>query len=777
MNKLAKEIAQDSIVLLQNIGQLLPVQAGSNVSFFGRAQVCPYYSGNGSGAAHGGQSLVSPLDAACSNFSLIPCAELVAFYKESAEKESASKPPMDFSAFKEMVNSGLMYEIFGKYTPPEEEYTVPSELYQIARNHSDTAVLFIGRNSGGEECDRHLENDYYLIPSEKNLIEQVCTTFEKVIVVLNLNGIIDLEWTQKYPSIKSILFMGIPGEAGGEAVIDIITGKTTPSGKLSFTIARKYEDYASADHFSFDKENDRILTYGDYGLEASESKNSDGTEFAKKPVTVYQEGVFNGYRWFDAHNIRPLFPFGHGLSYTSFHLEQGKPSDPELRRSDFCVKVSNTGARSGKCTVLVYASPADAEERSDPRKVLVGFGKTRELQPCESDIIGISIDKKDMSVYHEDSSTFELEADDYNFLVGDDSRHLVEWRTLMYKDGVILEQCQDDDAAIEEPDECYVPERIRTTVTGLSDEQLAALCVGWGPGIPFAALSDTEYPDTIDGADGKPLTINSHPVGVRGYVSPAIPEKAIYSQLYQDGPAGVGKTVWPTETITACSFNKELLTRFGQAVAEECEELQVNVWLAPALNLHRNPLCGRNFEYYSEDPVLAGDLAVALADGVQKSGKVIVCPKHFVANEQETYRRGSVRKNYDAVDSIISERALREVYLRPFEKLVRSGHVHCIMSSFNKINGTFAGGNSWLLTQILRNEWGFKGIVVTDWGDMDIVVDGADGVAAGNDIIMPGGVPVIQQILTGLKEGRVSRKHLEQAVCRLLYTVELTRSE
>ncbi|MCQ2982593.1 MAG: glycoside hydrolase family 3 C-terminal domain-containing protein [Treponemataceae bacterium] len=773
MNTVAKEIALDSIVLLQNIGQLLPLPAGCSVSIFGRAQVVPYYSGNGSGAARGGEPPVTPLDAACRTRGLSVCNELAAFYRDAAEKEAASKPPMDFSAFKEMVNSGLMYEIFGKYTPPEVEYTVPAELYRKAREHSDTAILFIGRNSGGEECDRHLEDDYYLIPSEKALIEQVCTTFEKVIIVLNLNGTIDLEWTEKYPSIRSILFMGLPGEGGGEAVIDLITGAVSPSGKLSFTIARKYEEYASAKHFSFDKENDRILTYADYGLEEPPAAG----DFARRPVTVYQEGVFNGYRWFDAHSIKPLFPFGHGLSYTTFHLEQGKPSDPALRHADFCVKVSNTGARSGKCTVLVYASPAEAEERGDPRKVLVGFGKTRELQPCESDIIGITIDKKDMAVYHEDSSTFELEADNYNFLVGDDSCHLVEWRTLMYKEGEILCECQDDDTPVAIPDESYIPESIRKTVAGLSDEELAALCVGWGPGVPFAAITGSDYPDTIDGPDGKPVTVNSHPAGVRGYVSPAIPEKGIYSQLYQDGPAGVGQTVWPTEMIAACSFNRELLKAFGEAVAEECEKARINVWLAPALNLHRNPLCGRNFEYYSEDPVLAGELAVAMALGAQKSGTVLVCPKHFAANEQETYRRGSSRRHYDAVDSIISERALREVYLKPFEKIVRSGAVHCIMSSFNKINGTFAGGNSWLLTQVLRNEWGFKGIVVTDWGDMDIVVDGADGVAAGNDIIMPGGVPVIKQILAGLKEGRVTRNQLEQAVCRLLYTVELTLSK
>ena len=311
---------------------------------------------------------------------------------------------------------------------------------------------------------------------------------------------------------------------------------------------------------------------------------------------------------------------------------------------------------------------------------------------------------------------------------------------------------------------------------GDSDRQLAALCVGYGPGVPFSAFRDVPEPNTIFEENGSPVTVNDHPEGVNGYVSPAIPQEGIHSVYYKDGPAGIGETAWPGEMLLACSFDRKLLSSFGRAVAEECRAQGVDVWLAPALNLHRHPLGGRSFEYYSEDPFLAGACACAVLKGVQGRLPVLACAKHLAANEQETYRRGSAKTEngaclFDAVDSILPERVLRELYLKPFERAVKEGGLHCIMTSFNKINGVFAGGSKDLCTHILREEWGFDGAVVTDWGDMDIVVDGADAVAAGNDVVMPGGPPVIAQIFRGLEEGRLTRREMELAVGHLLSMV------
>ena len=255
-----------------------------------------------------------------------------------------------------------------------------------------------------------------------------------------------------------------------------------------------------------------------------------------------------------------------------------------------------------------------------------------------------------------------------------------------------------------------------------------------------------------------------------------------------DGPNGVRKqagagdhlginpavpaTYFPTAAAMANSWDEALGEEIGEALAEEAVTMGVNVILGPGLNIKRSPLCGRNFEYFSEDPFLTGVCACAITKGVQENHQVLVCPKHFAVNEQETYRRGNAKKQYDAVDSVITERAARELYLKPFEMLVKKANVRCIMTSFNKINGIFAGGNSDLCNRILREEWGYEGFLVTDWGDMDIVVDGADAVAAGNDVVMPGGPPVIKQILNGYREGRVTRRQLETAASHLLRVIK-----
>ena len=311
---------------------------------------------------------------------------------------------------------------------------------------------------------------------------------------------------------------------------------------------------------------------------------------------------------------------------------------------------------------------------------------------------------------------------------------------------------------------------MKTYLSRFTTQQLMALAVGYGPGLPFGGMG-MKLPCTIQDDQGQDLTVNTHKTGNMGYVSPAILEYGIPSAFYKDGPAGVGMTAWPTGMTLACSFNTDLFYAFGAACGYEARIQNVDSWLAPALNLHRNPIGGRNFEYFSEDPYVAGICGLYICRGSYEENKVTCCPKHFALNEQETYRRGSSRKSIDAVDTIVTERVARELYLKPFEMVLKNAPVTTLMTSFNKINGTFAGGSYDLCTKILRDEWGFNGVVVTDWGDMDIVVDGADAVAAGNDVVMPGGPPVIEQIQKGFEAGRVNREQLEKAVAHLLIFV------
>lgn len=808
---LAEQLVEESVVLLKNENQLLPLQEGQTVAVFGRSALVTYVSGNGSGAARGAESSNIIIELEKAGISV--CEELKQYYLQQREAEAANpQEEFDFSQMKEAVNSGLMYEIFGTYHAPVPEYPIPECLLTNVRDKTNTAILVLGRNAGGEECDRRLEGDYYLTEEEKKLVSQVCENFPEVIVILNVNGLIDLEWTTKYASVKSILFLGLPGEGGAKAVAEIIKGNVSPSGKLAFTIAHRYEDYPSAKHFSWDKEKEEhILTYEDYGLDAEEN-GSFG--FRKSPVTVYQEDIYNGYRYFSSFGKEVLFPFGHGLSYTKFALDAAAVSKEEDGIT-IIIDVKNVGLCAGREVVQIYVSMPDGKTEKAERE-LKGFAKTEVLKPGEKTSVSIHIPWDGLSCYEEKSSVWLIEKGRYKLRMGTSSEETVCICELDVSEDIIysicrsalgLKACNDGKLTFlkknclkdqELPSDacggvCEENPMYKLTLSGIdvkpekreagqgrqvrdfsdfTEEQLAALLVGYGSGIPFAGFLDTTFPETICDKEGKPLTCNDHPAGHNGYVSPAIKDKGIHSVFYMDGPAGIGRTAWPTEMLLACAFNKEAWYRFGEAVGAECEEAQVDVWLAPAVNLHRNPLCGRNFEYFSEDPFLTGVCACAITKGVQENHQVLVCPKHFAVNEQETYRRGNAKKQYDAVDSVITERAARELYLKPFEMLVKKANVRCIMTSFNKINGIFAGGNSDLCNRILREEWGYEGFLVTDWGDMDIVVDGADAVAAGNDVVMPGGPPVIKQILNGYREGRVTRRQLETAASHLLRVIK-----
>lgn len=829
--KIARKIAEESIVLLKNADHILPLKEKKEITFFGRTQIGTLYSGNGSGGANiaGCGTILEE----CEKRGIKPESLLKEFYEYKASAEQVTEEDeFDWTKVSEMVNSGIMYEIFGKYKAPLDEYDVPETLIFQAAEKTDTAIFVIGRNSGGEECDRHLPEDYYLTRSEESLLKDICTHFANVVIVLNVNGLIDLSWMKKYASIKSLLFIGIPGEEGASALAGILTGEINPSGKLAVTIAEHYEDYPSADHFSWDKEHlENILDYESYGL-SSEENGSTG--FTKSPVTVYWEDIYTGYRYFDTFGKQVLYPFGYGLSYTAFAI-----SDALVKKQNggilVTADVKNIGEMSGKEVIQIYLSkvyPAEGVER--PYQELKGFEKTSDLAPGEKEQVKIWIPWRELAVYDEERAAWVIESGDYLLKMGNSSRDTFVKGLICVEKTILAEQCtnclnitecnngkiefltqKENDAEmasvlniteqnkdvsgqniifvtpedvhdVQENRKCgkETISKAETTVSErekernlaeLSIKELAALCVGYGPGTPFAAVGDRSDPSTIFDDEGKPMTTNSHPTGYPGYVSPAIEEKGIKSVFYKDGPAGIGGVAWPTEMLIACSFDKKLWQMFGDAVGKECEEQQVNVWLAPAVNLHRNPLCGRNFEYFSEDPYLTGVCACEITKGVQNSRPVIVCPKHFAANEQETFRRGNAGKNVDAVDSILTERALREQYLKPFEMLVKDAGIACIMTSFNKINGSFAGGSHDLCTHILREEWGFEGAVVTDWGDMDMVVDGADAVAAGNDIVMPGGPPVIRQILKGYEEGRVTREELEQAVRHLLIMIKRIR--
>lgn len=822
---LARKIAAESMVLLENKNSGLPLAQGF-AAFFGRACYDPNISGSGSGDA-GRNKSISALPYVCMEAGLFPVDALNHYYENIFSEIHKTDPLTELLASgTDLVASGMIYEIFGQYNSQPEEISVPKELITQAAKETDTAIYMLGRNTGGEECDRRIENDFLLLDSEKQLLANICAAFSNVVLLLNINGIIDLSWISDYPAIRSVLFVGLPGEMGMYAISDLLTGAKSPSGKLAFTIAKHYSDYPSAHDFSFNKEApDSILEYQNYGLDAA-ANGSKG--FSKSPVTVYREGIYTGYRYFDSFGKEVLYPFGYGLSYADFVISG---CQVKKQTDGICIKaqVKNTSQNfSGKEVIQIYVSKPHSE-LEQPYQIYCGCYKTSSLAPFSSELASVSISWRTFASYHEKKAAWILEAGSYIIRIGTSSRNTQIAAVLNLAETVIYEQVQhalplreenigkidffssdnftsigyeneEEELARADVITLYAKDitlpipctasgvSVTTPVTStLSDvenkrvsmseflsqmsvEELAVLTNGYGPGLPFGGIGSSS-PPTIQYPNGTDIAANTHPSGTNGYISPALDKYGIYSAYYKDGPAGVGYTTWATGMLLACSFDTELFYEFGAACGCEADLLEVDSWLAPALNLQRNPLGGRNFEYFSEDPLAAGFCGLFICRGVSENCNTTICPKHFAVNEQETYRRGNIRKNYDAVDSILTERTAREIYLFPFEMVIKTGTVRTLMTAFNKINGTFSAGNYDLCTQILRNEWGYEGVVVTDWGDMDIVVDGADAVAAGNDVIMPGGPPVITQVLKGYEEGRVTRAQLLTAVSHLMHFV------
>lgn len=828
-SELAKSISAEGIVLLRNNNKILPLNANKSLAVFGRGQIKTQTGGMGSGASS--STNVSTIVEGVRSLGFNIDQKLLAVYNEGILKEPTTEMP----DFMELITSGVMYDIWGAYNAPIQEIPLEDEVVVAAAEKAETAIIVLSRNSGGEECDRRVEEDYYLLCSEKTLIDKVTANFKHVILILNVNGFVDTAWIDNYSNIDAILFVNLPGEAGGTAIAELLAGKVTPSGKLPATMALSYEDYPTAKHFSYNKDiPSSILTYESYGLDAT-ANGSKG--FAMSPVSVYGEGIYVGYRYFDTFGKKVMFPFGYGLSYTDFKIQNAVAKVHKNSQSiSVSAEVVNIGKEySGKEVLQVYIS-APGVRLEKPYQQLIAYVKTKELSCSEKQKLTVKFSISELASYDEDTASYVIEAGEYIIRVGNSSRNThvvakfsvqntiiteklsnklalnpenqgkIKFLTkenatpITYKDeteeinaapsiGIITEKHVTLGSVYKNDftkmDIAFTNFQLKDVKAGkismeqfvsqLSEKELAVLLNGHGKGVPFGGIG-LDVPDTIQYEDGSDIGINTHLTGTSNYVSPGIKRLGIASVLYKDGPAGVRITAWPVQTMMACTWNNKLLYEFGDAVGEEAESQGVDSWLAPAINLHRNPIGGRNYEYYSEDPLLSGECAVAVANGVQENHKVTVCAKHFALNEQETYRRGKATQNIDAADSIVQERVAREIYLKPFEMIVKRTKIMNLMTSFNKINGIFAGGNSELCTDILRGEWKFRGFVVTDWGDMDIVVDGADAIAAGNDVVMPGGPPVIKQVLAGLKDGRCTVEQMQRNVIKILNFVIESKS-
>lgn len=776
--ELSRRAATEGMVLLKNEEAALPFAYGKRVAVFGKGCADYVKGGGGSGDVTVAytRSLLEGLQMKEQEGKIKLLPELGMFYIDNVQKQ---------------------YET-GRAPGMTEEPEIPQELLAKAAAFTDTAVVSICRFSGegwdrtimedvatggvqppiaGEEDPDHADEnislskkmfekgDFYLSAAEKQMVETVQKHFAHVIAVLNVGGMVDTGWIRDERTQAALLaWQG--GIEGGLAAADILCGDVNPSGKLTDTFAERLEEYPSSANFH-DSENH----------------------------AEYTEDIYVGYRYFETMKdtaAQVVYPFGFGLSYTQFTVQE--------RRACVCEKgitveaaVTNMGKVPGKEVVQLYVS-APQGRLGRPARELKAFVKTRLLQPGETQIVVLKAAAESLAAFDDltekENYGWILEKGTYDFYLGTSVRdvekvscsYVVSEDTVLDITGskcapVLLTRRLQADGTYRkvethpelQPD-LYSYDK--DAVGGFAPETVARPSEPlWSAASPVIKLIDVEEKkatieefmaqltdeEMVRLLCGQPNTGVANTFGMGN-----LPKYGVPNVMTEDGPAGVrinpdcgvNTTAWPCATLLACSWNEALVEEVGAAGALEVKENNIGIWLTPAMNIHRSPLCGRNFEYYSEDPLVAGKMGAAMVRGIQSRG-IAASAKHFACNNKETNRKDS--------DSRVSERAMREIYLKGFEIMVKESDPWTIMTSYNIINGRRASANKELLTGILREEWGFKGMITTDWWTN---AEQTDEIKAGNDVKMGCGFPM--RVMADLEKGNITRTDLEPCVKRVL---------
>ena len=721
MKKLMRQCAADGAVLLRNDGTL-PFKKGTALSMFSRINeewLCRGY-GSGGSVKHSYERSLTDAVRDCESLKLNE--ELAELYSKFIKDNPA--PDEDVHSYKEMP--------------------VTPEIAKNAAAVSDAAIITIGRRYGEGNEGKAEKGSYYLTDLEAETIKNATDAFDRVVIIINSGAIIDMSVIDSFgDKISAILYAWLGGSESGDAVCDIITGAVCPSGKLVDTIAKSYEDYPSSENFG-------------------------GRNF-----NFYKEDIYVGYRYFETFaKDRVAYPFGFGLSYSEFEY-----SDIAVKGADggfdISVTVKNTGASSAKEAVQVYLEKPCAK-LGNPSRALVAFGKTTELKPGESETLFMFVPEYQFTSYDDCGVTgykfaYVTEEGEYRLFVGKNVRdaelvftyYQEKTEPFIQLTQAAAPQVNFDILCAEEGESGRVKSERAVTLReySLKDRILENLPEGYEmTGDRGIKLKDVKYgKNTLEEFIAQ-LSIeeldmltrgdfcrkeNFKPHGGAGAfcgITKELLDKGIPTVVTSDGPAGVTLDVeaslLPVATLLACTYDEKLVEALYCGVAEELKERKSDVFLAPALNIHRNPICGRNFEYYSEDPFVSGKMAAAAVRGAQSLGGS-ACIKHFACNNQEYYRTRN--------DSRLSERALREIYLKGFEIAVKESSPKNLMTSYNLINGVWGHYNYDLATTILRNEWGYTGNVMTDWfmqwdesPDFENIWNQAYRVRAQIDVFMPG---------------------------------------
>ena len=726
MQSTLRRVAAEGAVLLENNG-ILPLAEGTKVSLFGRVQHNWFYTGYGSGGDVNRPYAVNLIEGIRNCDKLILNETLAHKYEKWCSEN--------------IINDSV-WGMWPRYYPemPVDDITVAS-----ASKETDCAVVVIGRSSGEDRENVLEKGSYYITDDEKKLLDSVTKSFDKVIVLLNIGSIIDMSWLDRYnDKLSAVMIVWQGGMESGNAVADLLCGNVSPSGKLTSTIAYAYSDYPCA------------------------------KSFGGKEYNYYYEDIYVGYRYFETFGKEKVrYPFGYGLTYSDFDVKCNNVSASDSGFA-FDLTVKNTGRRDAKGSYQLYLRKP-VGKLGNPLRSLVAFGKTKNISPDESEEMTADVSFYQLASYDEcgktgNKSSYVIEKGEYEFYLGTDVRNAEK----------VFSYYHDETTVYEELSECVPPEApfgvltakekdgrivpVTQNCNGMTRNLKERILSSLPEAIPFTGdmgykLADVksgrvtmeQFVAQLDNNELEALTRGDFTMGsklgtpgnaaVFCGVLQSLRDKGIPAVSTSDGPSGIrlraSCSLIPIGTLLASTFDTDAVKEVYSLVSLEMKEKGSDVLLAPGMNIQRSPLCGRNFEYYSEDPYLTGKIGAAAVNGIQNSDGS-ACPKHFACNSQE-YKRTTN-------DSRVSERALREIYLKGFEICIKEAKPRNIMTSYNKVNGVWSYFNYDMCTSILRNEWKYEGNVMTDWWtkkgrspDFKDVRDQAYRVRAQVDVLMPGG--------------------------------------
>lgn len=788
-----RRLAGECAVILENDGALPLKDDERKVALYGNGARHTVKGGTGSGDVNTRENINVEQGLAAAGFDVLGGEWLDCF---DAEVSRAEKEYME-SVEREMDERGVPVHMV-LFERPFEAPEVP--LIE-KKEDAQTAIYVLSRNSGEGKDRECRKGDYLLTDREFQNLKFLAENYEKTILLLNVGGVIDTAPIREMKGINAVVLMGQLGNIGGLVAGDVLTGKTCPCGKLTDTWAKDYYDYPSSKTFSHN------------------NGNVDDE--------YYTEDIFVGYRYFDVHRIEPAYCFGYGKSYTQFEIKAegfSVENAGEDKRITLETAVINTGKEyAGREVVQVYYSAPEGE-LSKPYQELAAFAKTRLLKPGETQRMTVEIMLSDMASYSTKDAAWVLEPGEYMIRFGADSSSTSTAGTVTVEEKTVTRQltnCLTESlsgqktGSLQRPVlEDKYPQKILTLkdvkegnadvkdlAAQLTVEEMAELCVGIERRTDNGTQVVGNAAALVPGAAGQtssvllgergifPLILADGPAGLR--LQPhfkatedgeVLPGGEVFGMDCMPFPESTPETAAdyyqyctaiPIAATLAQSWDVELLERMGEIVGREMKQYHVHLWLAPGMNIHRNPLCGRNFEYYSEDPLLSGKCAAAATRGVQSLGGQGTTLKHFAANNQEDNRMFT--------NAHISERALREIYLRGFEIAVKESRPYSIMTSYNLINGIHAANHYGLLQTVARDEWGFDGVVMTDWcTSQDTSYMGLTSdkypwsssewcIKAGNDLQMPGCQENVEDIVNGVKGGEIiTLGDLQFCTCNLL---------